>query len=135
MATRKQKALAKEILENPSMQDITSAEMVSVGYSPNTRPNEVANSKGWIQLLDKHLPDEKLLTKHEQLLEATKPISARIVGKDADEGTDDFIDVPDNQTQAKMVELGYKVKGRLKDTNINTQINIAIPILGDLKAT
>lgn len=28
MATKKQKALAKKILENPSMQDITSAEMV-----------------------------------------------------------------------------------------------------------
>jgi hypothetical protein len=134
MATNKQKRLAKKILENPSMDDITSADMVEIGYSPNTRPNEIVKSKGWNELLEKYMPDDKLMRKHDQLLEATKVVSARTTGKDADSQTDDFIDVPDYQTQYKALELGYKVKGKLKDTNINTQINIAIPILGELKA-
>ena len=121
MATNKQKTLARKILENPSTTEVTSAEMQAVGYSPNTRPNEITNTKGWVELMEKHLPDGRLLTKHEQLLEATKPISARIVGKDADEGTDDFIEVPDNPVQAKALELAYKIKGKLET---QTQVNI-----------
>lgn len=131
MATKKQKALAKKILENPSLDDITSADMVEAGYSANTRPNEIVSAKGWQELLEKHLPDTKLTTKHEELLEATKQLSARN-GKDANAETDDFIEVPDYQTQIKALELGYKVKGKLKDNNVNVQVNVQ-PIL-DMKA-
>ena len=115
MATQKQKVLARKILENPTTTELTSAEMQEVGYSPNTRPSEIENSKGWQELMEKRLPDGRLLTKHEALLEATKPISARVTNKDAGVDTDDFIEVPDNQTQVKALELAYKIKGRLKD--------------------
>lgn len=122
MSTYKQKLLAKKILENPTMTQLTSAEMQAVGYSANTRPSEIENSKGWQELLEKHLPDKKLITKHEELLEATKQISVR-GGKDANAETDDFIEVPDYQVQAKVLELGYKVKGKLSNNQINIQNN------------
>jgi len=44
------------------------------------------------------------LTKLDQLLEATKPISC-IKGKDADGGTVDFVDTPDNQAQCKALDM------------------------------
>lgn len=132
MATQKQKALAKKILENPTSVDITSAEMQEVGYSPNTRPSEIVNSKGWQMLLEKHLPDDKLLTKHEEALEATKVVSARIIGKDADSRTDDFIDVPDYPTRLKAVELGYKVKGKYIETppSVNNILVLPAELIG-----
>lgn len=116
MATRKQKALAKKILQDPSME--MGKAMREVGYSVNTRPHDVANTEGWQELLEKILPDDKLIAKHNELLEATKQISARN-GMGANAETDDFIEVPDYQIQAKALELGYKVKGKLKDNNVN----------------
>lgn len=44
------------------------------------------------------------LSKLNELLEATKPISC-IKGKDADGGTVDFVDVPDNQAQVKALDI------------------------------
>lgn len=42
------------------------------------------------------------------LCEATKPISC-IKGKDADGGTVDFVDVPDNSAIARGVDMGLKL--------------------------
>lgn len=122
MPTKKQKLLATRILANPLIHEVTNAEMEEVGYSPNTRPQDVITSRGWQELMERKLPDTKLLSKHEQLLDATKPVSARVTNKDAGVDTDDFIEVPDNQTQVKALELAYKVKGRLDAKN---QLNIS----------
>ena len=45
-------------------------------------------------------------------------ISANVFpdGKDG-KPINDFIEVPDNQTQGKMVELGYKIKGKLDSSS------------------
>lgn len=84
--------------------------------------------------MEKYLPDEKLAAKHDELLFAKKVVSAKIVGKDANEQTDDFIEVDDYQTQIKALDLAYKVKGKTQDKSINVQVNNVIPILGELKA-
>lgn len=124
MATLKQKRLARKIVENRSP-DMKTA-MLEVGYSMATaiKPSQVTNSIGWNELMEKYLPDEDLLQVHQEGLHANKVVSAVIVGKDANEKTNDFIEVPDVPTRLKAVELGYKVKGKLKDTpNSLTQNN------------
>lgn len=121
MATNKQKQLAKKIVANPS---ISMAEaMREVGYSEASvsKPSEVTNSKGWQELMDKYLPDDKVLATHEAGLEATKVVSAVIVGKDANDKTNDFIDVPDYPTRLKAVELAYKVKKKIGNESVGAE--------------
>lgn len=115
MATNKQKALAKEILRNPT-QTMGQA-MAKAGYDPVTRPVEVTSSKGWQELVDTMLPDEKLLLRHYEGLDATKIMTSH---------TEPDREVPDYAVRKQYVELGYKVKGRLKENESKnlTQINV-----------
>lgn|SRR3990167_5525225 len=94
--------------------------MKDAGYSPNTAkaPTKLTKSKGWIELMEKRLPDEKLLEVHNQGLEAVK-IHGSLTEPDKY--------VPDIPTRLKAVELGYKVKGRLRDNVIAQQFNIELP--------
>jgi hypothetical protein len=59
------------------------------------------------------LGDMTLLTKHAELLEATKVVST-VVWKDAGTGTVKFIDVPDWKARAKALDLAYRLKGFYK---------------------
>jgi len=113
MPTSKQKEALKQIVENRGKP--MSQIMKDVGYSPNTaiNPSNLTKSKGWNELLEIHLPDSKLLEKHNAALEANKIISANITYGEANEKTNDFIEVPDEVTRLRAVELGYKVKNRL----------------------
>jgi len=88
------------------------------GYKDNTadNPDHVTKTKSWAILSEEYLPDTLIGETHKQAFTANKVISARTTGN-ANENTDDFIDVPDWQTRMKAVELGYKVKGRLIDRN------------------
>ena len=99
--TIKQKRLAQKILENPRLS--VSEAMRQVGYSPNTAkvPSDATQSKGFKELIEDYLPDDKLLQKHEEALEATK--------------WNDFTGEreEDHTTRLKAVELGYKLKKRL----------------------
>jgi uncharacterized protein YdaT len=92
--------------------------MIEEGYSPNSakNPKQVTETKSWAILSEEYLPDTLIGETHKQAFTANKVISARTMGN-ANENTDDFIDVPDWQTRMKAVELGYKVKGRLIDRN------------------
>lgn len=113
--TTKQKLAAKKFLENPSLP--MNRIMREAGYSENTvvDPSNLTNSKGWKELMEKHLPDNKLLEVHESALEATKVITSHT--------EPDYV-VPDYQIRLKAVELGYKVKGKTADNIHNTQINL-----------
>jgi hypothetical protein len=127
--TLKQKALAKEIIENPSstMKDA----MIKVGYSENTAvaPSQITESKGFQELMNTYLDDDETLAVHKEQLHATKVISARN-GKDASAETDDFIDVPDNQARLKAIELAYRIKGKLKDgLNVEGDLNMNVTIV------
>ena len=87
-------------------------------------------------LLDEVIPDERLAAKYDQLLEATKVISANVVNTgadgmaDANSVTRDFIEVPDYPTQLKSADSISKLKGHLVESN-NTQINIDFSRLTD----
>ena len=111
--TIKQKRLAKLVGISSTMKEA----MIKAGYSPNTAvaPTKVTESKAWPELMEKYLPDDKLLTKHEEALEATK--------------WNDFTGEreEDHAIRLKGVELGYKLKRRLGVETLQ-QFNI-----GDLK--
>ena len=66
--------------------------------SPNYRQ---AKTIHWNELVEKHLPDDKLLQKHEAALDAEK--------------WNDFTGErePDQQVILKAIELGYKIKHKL----------------------
>ena len=115
MATRKQKAVAKDLVVNGGKS--VSKAMIEAGYSPATAntPQKLTESKGWEELMEEYLPDELLQRVHLEGLEATKIISANITYGEADEKTNDFIDVPDYPTRKQYLELGYKIKNKIKD--------------------
>lgn len=80
MATYKQKIVASKLAENGG--NIGRA-MIAAGYSKATAktPQKLTRSKGWQQLVDKFLPDAKLLKVHSELLE-NKDWRARDAGLD-----------------------------------------------------
>ena len=64
-------------------------------------PKNLTESSAWKEMMEKYLPDGKLLQKHEEALEATK--------------WNDFTGEreEDHTTRLKAVELGYKLKRKL----------------------
>jgi len=72
MATFKQKLVASKVVDNRTIEQA----MVEAGYSPKTASTNLTQSKGWQELMDKYLPDEKIMQKVDEGLEATKVISA-----------------------------------------------------------
>lgn len=79
------------------------------------------------KLLDKVITDDRLASKYSDLLEATKVISATVVGnpQEANSETKDFIEVPDYPTQLKTADSISKLKGHMVEGNqTNIQINM-----------
>jgi hypothetical protein len=121
MATLKQKLAFKEVGVNGG--NISKA-MKSANYAPSiTHATEkLTNSKGWQELMNKFLPDKLLAQKHLEGLEANRIISANITYGEADEKTNDFIEVPDQATRHKFLDTAYKLKGRyITDDNIGNK--------------
>jgi hypothetical protein len=65
------------------------------------------------------------LEKLNQLLEATKPISC-IKGKEADGGTVDFVDVPDNQTQVKALDILLTLGDHYPGKKIKAEVSVGL---------
>lgn len=128
--TLKQKQVAKDLLENVG-KPIGKA-MLDAGYSPATakNPDHLTESKGWAELMEKYLPDDKVLEAHQAGLEATKTSNAAILlnknGETIKAEEQGLIEVPDHPTRLKAVELAYKVKRKM------TEAPIAPPNLGGI---
>ena len=91
------------------------------GYENLTKPYI---RQAFMVLLDKSgLTDEKIVDKLIELIEAKRQISANITYGDADEKTVDFIEVPDNPTQIKALELLIKLKSLISNDGGNTLID------------
>lgn len=106
--TIKQKLVAKKILENPSIP--VGRAMREVGYSENSAiapGKNLTGTKGWKELMEEYLPDDKLLKTHQEALTATK--------------WNDFTGdrEEDHQVRLKAVDLGYKLKGKTGATTMN----------------
>lgn len=106
------------------------------------KDRETAATIGWenIRKLDfselmeeSGLTDQLLNTKLAEGLDANKVISARIIqrgfsdAQEANEQTDDFIDVPDMPTRHKYLETALKLKRRLGPETVN-QTNVQMNV-------
>lgn len=71
------------------------------------------------------------LKKLDQLLESTKPIAATVIhtagknkgAKDADSTTTDFVEVPDNQTQVKALDILLSLGDYYPDKKLKAEVN------------
>jgi hypothetical protein len=91
--------------------------------------DRVVNMDEWLQQAG--LTDKALSLHAQEGLSATKAVSAVIVGKDANERTDDFIDVPDWGARHKYFETILKLRGKLKtdplvDQSQHTHITVVL---------
>lgn len=113
MATIKQKLAFKKVVRGST---ITQA-MKDVHYAPSTaaRTNKLTASKGFQELIDKHISEEALTKVHAQGLKAT-------LTKFTPEG--DLLKLPDYAVRHKYMETGYKVRGKLKNEEPGNTINI-----------
>ena len=151
--TYKQKIAASKVVENGG--NIGKA-MLAAGYSPATAktPQKLTRSKGWQKLFKQHLPEEKLLEKHKQLLDASTLETFEVQGTADDETMREiFKEVPtlkvikvgwpnglyesptivhfsspDYRTQLEALKLAYKLKGKL-NSNVSVSGEKVIAIL------
>lgn len=100
----------------------------SIAYENLKKPQikELMESKG--------IGIDKLLTVLEEGLNAKKIVSAVIVGKDASDKTDDFIEVPDYPTRYKYLEIAGKWANLSPDKvevkhsgEVDSKINFNVP--------
>ncbi len=131
--TEKQQKAFQNVVENGGN---VSRGMKDAGYSKNTAstPQKLTESRGWEELVEEYLPDQKINEKISEGLEANKQLAARVIfRKDAPTSqsagelplasstTDDFIEVPDFAVRHKYVETALKVKGRfIEKTDITS---------------
>lgn len=108
MVTLNQKTVFKKVLKKVAKgeQVAITKEMRGV-YSPATakHPEKITKSKGWQELMDKHLPDTKLAQRHRELLDKREVFKMY-------NGEGKLIDQPDTQAVSKALDMGYKLKNR-----------------------
>ena len=137
--TSKQQIVARDLLENTGKS--VSKAMLDAGYAPTSakNPQQLTRSKAWQKLMEDYLPDEKLIEKHKNLLEADKFDKLVFPYILPDKAVKDFTDFltqlgvstssfsiatggkrtviyftgPDRSTQLSALALAYKIKGRL----------------------
>lgn len=69
------------------------------------------------------ITDKLLQQKIMEGMEATRTVSAKIIGKTADSQTDDFIDVPDFMARHKYLETALKLKKRMGGDGVTIPID------------
>ncbi len=125
--TTKQQAFAVAVAAGSTLTDAAR----DAGYSP-TSPDStgallVQNpkvAKSIIDLMEEQgLTDEFLLSKHKELIEATRPHNVS-----CGEGMQEVRMVPDNPVRAKVLELGYKLKRHLSEEEDSKGINVNVNI-------
>lgn len=111
MALIKQKLAFKEVLKGSSI----SSAMRKVGYAATTASTtgKLTNTRGWQELLNKHVSEAKLTKVLDDGLKATF--------------TDKYNeDAADYATRHKYLETGLKVRGRLKEPDHGDTFNTVI---------
>jgi len=130
MTTAKQKLVAQKVAKGASV----SSAMREVGYSKMTcqHPSKVTRSKGFQELLEKYLPEDKLLLEHTKLL-SQKQLNYFIFNKDmqdeeivehlaangfdtvtirpSDKGKMAFYSIDDANAKKSALDMAYKLKG------------------------
>lgn len=86
MVSLKQKIVFKKTLENGGSVSKAAKGVYSDSMAKN--PQKITCTKGWKELSEQYLPDEKLVKKHVELLEDIK-----------------------SEIQVKALDMAYKIKG------------------------
>lgn len=112
MATERQKKAMDNMVENGG---IISRAMIDAGYSEQTAktPQKLTESKGWLELMEEHIPRSLIAQRHRDLL-----------NKVDDKGEIDVIAVRAG------VDMGHKLYGNYapeKSINLNVEANITDP--------
>jgi len=112
MATLRQKVAFKEVVNGSTI----SGAMVKAGYSPSTseRTNKLTRTKGWNELMEKHLPDSSLAKRHRQLLNKN------------DKGTEE----PETQAVSKALDMAYRIKGMYSDPEQGNNKTLIVMVTG-----
>lgn len=114
MTLRQKKAL-RLVETGRSMKEV----MIQAGYSPITATHpkqKLTSSKGWNKALDKALPDNRLLKKHNELLDKQEYIAIGKAGEREVVPTGEI----DANAVAKGLDMAYKLKNKYpKEGGIN----------------
>lgn len=129
MATEKQKLTAKYMAEGMSQYRA----MLKAGYSKGyARTSEIKEMKGWQELMDKYLPEEKIVKALDYLIDHTdikeKRFSMDLTEEKVEKALeklgyseDDYVIVPDKEIKnvaGDIVEIPYwKVLMKIRDPN------------------
>lgn len=125
MATIKQKKAIAKIAENHGN---VSKAMLEVGYSPNTakKPQNLTESKGFQELVEKYLPDNLLVKVHKEGLKATSKKPHLVDRDDKGRPVYEYVGEADYATRHRYLETAYKLKGKVKDGGTAIQLNFGI---------
>lgn len=101
--------------------------MSSAGYSKSVskRTDKLVKTKGWQELMEKHLPDALLAKKHKEGLDAYRIEKGAVIGGEAGIVPVEM-QTPDFATRHKYLETAYKIKNKMpKETPITAiQVNV-----------
>lgn len=121
MATLRQKKAFKEVTENHRP---VSTAMIGVGYSPQTasKPSNLTKSKGWEELMEKHLPDKLLAKVHKEGLGAAEQIiiEGQVIGSK-----------PDYAVRHKYLDSAYKLKKRYETSEGGGNKTLIVVVAGE----
>jgi hypothetical protein len=157
MPTEKQNRAIKIYVENHGRLSVSES-MRRAGYSAATakNPKQLTESMDWQQAMDRFLPDDVLLKKHKQLMNARKIERAEFPGYIPQETIREILTdagckprnfeqnpmtgiisvwywAPDTRAQAMALDLAYKLKGKMTQKIEHTgEVPVAlVEFLGD----
>jgi len=121
MPTVKQRVAIEKAVENGG--NLTQA-MLAAQYSPATanNPQNLTKSKAWSELIEKRLPDNKLLRRHNQLLDKKEFFAV------GDRGDRHLIETGeiDPQAVARGLDMAYKLKRKYPAERSGGDTNVAV---------
>lgn len=119
MATIKQERAIQNLVETRGN---VSKAMVLAGYSPISakNPSNLTKSVAFSDLLERYLPEKRLLTKHREFLEA-KRITRTYQRGDLKEITEET-----DPNAVRALDMAYKLKGKYKTEGGNSVLIINV---------
>jgi len=128
MPTIRQKQAFDKITESHGAMSVGEA-MLQAGYDEDTakKPKNLTESKGWQELMQTYLPDEKLAKVHREGLEATTKKPHLIDRDDKGRPVYEYVEEDDYATRHRYLDSAYKLKGSYapdKSINLNANVNI-----------
>ena len=129
MATTRQKIAIKNVLNGTTIKK----SMEIAKYSPTTAATtgKLTRTKGWKELMEKHLPDKLLAKKHLEGLEATTKKPHLIDRDDKGRPVYDYVPEDDYSTRHKYLDSAYKIKSKYPKESQEGNKTLVVVISGE----